>query len=232
MSGDMNTSLGNCVLMCCMIRAYLLHIGVVAKLANNGDDCVVFMERCDLNRFMENLTDYFRQLGFNMVVEEPSLMFEQIEFCQSKPVYVGDAKGDYIMVRNPYLALAKDTYCLNNYNTEKMFRGWLQAVGEGGMSLAGGLPVWQSFYALYLRHGKEWKPAVDGQSWGVKKMMKGVERKYGDIKPLTRASFYWAFNIDPAEQVAIEQHYDHLMVNTTIVDNVEQELYYQSPLPY
>lgn len=232
MSGDMNTSLGNCLLMCSMVKAYSLHIGVRTKLANNGDDCVVFMERADLDRFMGNLADYFLGLGFTMVAEKPCFEFEQIEFCQAHPVYVGDLRGDYIMVRNPYTALAKDTLCLNNYNTEKMYRGWLEAVGVGGMSLAGGLPIWQAFYSLYIRYGKEWKAANDGQSWGFKKMMRGVERCYGEIKPETRASFYWAFGIDPAEQRAIEQYYESFIMDTVVRENLHAELYFQSPLPY
>ena len=81
MSGDMNTSMGNCLLMCSMIYAYLEKRGVSGMLANNGDDCVVFMETRDLPVFMEGLSSWFLEMGFNMAIEAPVYSFEEVEFC-------------------------------------------------------------------------------------------------------------------------------------------------------
>lgn len=111
MSGDMNTSLGNCVLMCMMIKAYALSINVPLQLANNGDDCVVFMEQSDLPKFQCNLNTWFREMGFNMVVEAPSYEFEHIEFCQTRPVFDGSM---WVMCRNPWTATAKDSVLLRD----------------------------------------------------------------------------------------------------------------------
>lgn len=207
MSGDMNTSLGNCVLMCSMIHAYAHHVSVKLQLANNGDDCVVFMEARDLSRFMEGLDGWFTSMGFSMAVESPCYLLEEVEFCQTHPVFVGPDHDSYVMVRHPRWAIAKDTVSIHNYDTPALFAGWLHAVGTGGMALAGGIPVFQEFYAAYLRAGKYHRSVVSGQSWGVRQLAKGMKREYCDVLPATRASFYWAFGITPDEQLVQEEFY-------------------------
>jgi len=51
MSGDMNTALGNCLIMCALVHCYLQTRGIRGSLANNGDDCTVIIERKDLVKF-------------------------------------------------------------------------------------------------------------------------------------------------------------------------------------
>lgn len=207
MSGDMNTSLGNCILMCLMFHAYAESLGIRVELANNGDDCVLFMEQCDYHRFRAGIPAWFRAMGFNMVLEEPCYTFEEVEFCQTHPVWVGPSPRDYLMVRHPKWAIAKDTMSVHAWQSESMYRGWLYAVGIGGMAMTGGIPVFQDFYRTYLRHGKFRATASDSQSWGVRQLSKNMTRQYGDVHPKTRASFYWAFGVTPSEQLVLEDFY-------------------------
>lgn len=204
MSGDMNTSLGNCVLMCSMIKQYSLDRGVRTLLANNGDDCVVFMEGRDLERFSVDLDGWFRKMGFNMTVEEPCTTFEEIEFCQTHPIFDGE---EYIMTRHPKWAIAKDTCSVHGFDNAKVFKKWMGAVGKGGLSMTGRLPVFQDFYQALVdgSEGKFERRVV--QSWGVRAMSIGLDRHYGDVLPATRASFYWAFGIMPDEQRILEDFY-------------------------
>lgn len=212
MSGDMNTSLGNCVLACALVHAYALFLGIRVQLANNGDDCVVFMERCDLGRFQQNISEWFLEMGFDLAVEDPCFQFEQIDFCQTHPVMVD---GEWLMVRNPRTGLAKDTVCVHNYVTGREFLGWLHSVGTGGMAMSGGVPIFQEFYAAYLRAGVFWKGADSGQSWGVKHLSMGMKREYSPPSPSTRASFYWAYGITPDEQVVIEDYYKSVDISAS-----------------
>lgn len=227
MSGDMNTSLGNCVLMCSLIHAYSRHCGVHVKLANNGDDCVVFMEKRDLTRFVCGLDSWFLAMGFTMAIESPCHIFEQIEFCQTHPVWVGPGEH-FIMTRHPRTALAKDTVALHNYNTPKMFAGWLDSVGRGGISMTGGLPVWQAFYSTYIKYGKPWTKVGNVQSWGVRSLIGNLSRNVVPIESRTRASFYWAFGITPCEQMVMERYYASAQIEPLF----ETQLTYQSSLPY
>jgi len=167
------------------------------------------MEQEDLPNFMFGLREWFRELGFDMAVEEPVFEFEGIEFCQTHPVFDG---SEYIMCRNPHTAIPKDATMLHCWQTSSLFRGWLDAVGTGGLALTGGLPVFQDLYSSYVRSGEKRKVPVELLPWSFRQWKEGVNRAYGDVHPLARSSFYSAFGITPDEQVCMEKYYQSLMI--------------------
>lgn len=223
MSGDMNTSLGNCVLMCMMIHAYSLHCGVRVQLANNGDDCVVFMEQADEERFSRGLFQWFWEMGFNMAIEPPSYELEHIEFCQCRPVFDG---VKYTMCRNPTTAIAKDSVFLKHPDQFVTYEAWMHAVGTGGLALAGGLPIFNSFYQCYKRSGcpswfskrkqrnKHYGATDDVLPWFMRQTSTQGVREAAEPAPAARASFYAAWGITPDEQIAMETYYDGLSLST------------------
>jgi len=208
-SGDMNTSLGACLIMCAMVSSYAAELSIVIELVNNGDDCVVIMESYEYQKFRASAPRWFREMGFTMVIEEPVYTFEQISFCQAQPVWVGPGAFDYTMVRDPRVAISKDATCMHPYYRPVEFLGWIKAVGTGGIALAGSLPVWDSFYSMYLRSsvGRKAQPLSNVWGWGVRKMAEGCSRSHGEPSEQSRASFYWAFGISPEEQLSIEKSY-------------------------
>lgn len=217
MSGDMNTGCGNCLLMCAMIHSYCNQRGVRTKLANNGDDCVVFMEKRDLDRFSRDLRKWFLELGFQMEIEAPVYIFERVEFCQSHPVH--DGYG-YTMIRN-LRAFTKDSCCLIPLESEYCLQAWLGAVGDAGMSLTGGIPIWQEVYSLYQRSAgalsskrrRRGESRILDQSafeTGMMMAARGMTRKYGDVSAHARYSFWLAFGISPDHQIALEKQYRSL----------------------
>lgn len=206
-SGDMNTALGNCLIMCAMVYCYALERGVPVKLMNNGDDCMVFMEEQYLARFMEEVDSWFLGCGFRMTVEPPVRDFEQIEFCQMRPIRTSQG---WTMVRNIGTALAKDTMSVVPLVNEKVARKWMHAVGECGLALCSGVPILQNFYSAYLREGiaeHNLDKAVQMAS-GMRMMSHGLESKIGLISDESRLGVYVAWGITPEEQIAIEQHFD------------------------
>lgn len=223
MSGDMNTSLGNCVLMCLMIHRYAVERGVKVQLANNGDDCVVFMERKDLEKFSSGLFEWFLAMGFNMAIEAPVFEFEQIEFCQTKPVFDGKI---FTMCRNPLTAIAKDSVFMKGRDYEKLLPLWLDAVGTGGLALAGGLPIFDSFYSMLRRSGnrvyknkKNKFVNLDSNEilpWYMRETSMSGKRESKPVSPEARASFYTAWNITPDEQICLEKYYDTLSVVVSV----------------
>lgn len=206
-SGDMNTALGNCLIMCAMIYAYGQERGVEFELVNNGDDCVVFMEEDDLEKFCEGLDQWFDDMGFVMTREEPVYDLHEVEFCQSKPVY--GANG-LIMCRNFDKAREKDTMCLFDISNEAAARKWLYAVGDCGLSLTSGVPVFQNMYQAYMRNGIKAGKIQQSVGWecGMTFMAKGLKSKAATIHDDARYSFYVAFGITPDEQCALEEYYD------------------------
>lgn len=220
MSGDMNTSLGNCILMCLMIHQYALDRGVDVQLANNGDDCVVFLEQRDLAKFSDGLFDWFLAMGFNMAIEDPVYDFEQIEFCQTRPVFDGRI---YTMSRNPITAIAKDSVFLKGQDYAKLIPLWMDAVGTGGIALAGGLPIFNSFYSMLRRSGNRAYKNARGKEvcldsdeilpWYMRETSMSGRRTSNRPSPEARASFYTAWGVTPDEQICLEQYYDALSLN-------------------
>jgi hypothetical protein len=213
-SGDMNTSLGNSIIMCAIVWSWLRICGVKARLANNGDDCVVIMERCDYTQFSTGFDAFALRLGFTMVVEQPVDEFEEIEFCQTHPVQVG---GAWRMVRNYASAREKDSLCLFPLDVPGALQSWLYAVGECGLALTSGIPVFQEFYLAYMRNGKPSKmgEAVFMQS-GSRMMSRGMDSKFVPVSSESRVSFFKAFGVTPDEQVAMEEYYRGWRVSSEV----------------
>jgi hypothetical protein len=218
MSGDMNTGSGNCLQMTALAYAYAEHVGVKIKLANNGDDCVVFMEAHDVEKFVSGLDKWFLEMGFNMAVETPVYEFEQIEFCQSRPVFDGT---EYTMVRN-LRAFVKDSCVMVPIDSDHTMKAWLGAVGDAGMSLTGGVPIWQDFYSLYQRSAgalssKRRQFGFLNQAafeTGMAMAAKGMARTYSPPTPAARYSFWLAFGISPDHQIELEKYYRSLPLIT------------------
>jgi hypothetical protein len=208
MSGDMNTSSGNCLVMCAMVSTYGQQRDVRTELINDGDDCVVFMERRDLLRWMDGLQEWFLELGFNMKVEDPVSEIEKVVFCQANPIHIGG--GEYIMVRNPKMSISKDSVILKpNLTHVDGLSAWMWAVGDAMSAACGGIPVLGEFYQMYRRNGKQVaKLDFLGEMWWYNTISKGMAQRRGlPVKPETRLSFYIAFGILPDEQVVIEDHF-------------------------
>jgi len=228
-SGDMNTALGNCLIMCAMIYSYATQRGVNIELANNGDDCVVVMEKEDLKAFSDGLDPWFLDMGFRMTVETPVEIFEEIEFCQMHPVISG---VEYVMCRNFDTAREKDSICLFDINSPGAFAKWVGAVGECGLAIANGVPCFQSMYLAYARNGVKSKlrDACYMQS-GFMMLSRGLVAKITPITEEARYSFFLAFGVTPDEQIALEEYYDGLNLSYAPAAHI-QDLYEVVSAPY
>lgn len=205
-SGDLNTSLGNCLIMCSLIFVYAKTRGVDVELANNGDDCVVFMEETSLKRFLRGLDDWFRNHGFAMVAEEPVYEFEQVEFCQTHPV---ELSSGWRMVRNHSAVLRKDPMCLIPIPSNAVYKKWLHAVGICGSIGASGCPVQESLYQMFLRNGSESSAAMQEHVHRGGATFQRIENlKKAYVTPRSRVSYYYAFGLKPDEQVELERYFD------------------------
>lgn len=217
MSGDMNTGLGNCKTMSAMVWSYMRHINVSNySLANNGDDCVIITERGNLPKIQENIFAYFKRLGFNMVVDNVTDVFERILFCQMSPLDLGDK---VVMVRDPRVAISKDVLSIKPYETSRSFQTWLRCVGQGGASLSTGVPVMQEFYQCLIRNSPNYNRKSklmkdSSMESGFFRLGVGLEAKVGPISERARYSFYLMTDISPQEQLSLENYYQNLNFDT------------------
>lgn len=200
-SGDMNTGLGNCLIMSSLVLAYIRDKGIDASLANNGDDCLVFMDARDLTDFTRGLDEWFLEFGFEMEVEEPCYIFEECEFCQMHPVAVA---GDWVMVRSPMAALSKDSMMLGFPVTQ--YPAWLRAVGTAGYSLYGDIPLYRDLYQSFIDAGVDTN--IRNQSCMETGFLRMVRRAVQPhVSDITRVSFSRAFGISPYVQSIVEEKF-------------------------
>lgn len=213
-SGDLNTSQGNCLIVSALLHAFCVSVlGIIAELANNGDDCTLILEAHNLALLVDQLPSWFLKRGFIMKVELPVSEFEQIEFCQAHPVWDGQ---QYRMVRNPVTCLQKDPVCLRPLSTPKSLAKWRGAVGRGGLSLTSGIPVLQSFYLCLMRGTRRCTERYFRNvvcSYGMRERGAHLNAVGSPIASSTRASFAIAFGISPSEQMSIERYYDLHVLN-------------------
>jgi hypothetical protein len=214
MSGDMNTSSGNCYIMCATVWTWCQGLGIKHfRLANNGDDCMLFVERKDEPRVRNGLIEYYRKLGFTMKVEPTVDVLEKVEFCQTRPILVD---GSYRMIRNLHHSLSKDLHSLNDLAKEEHMKAWVHAVGVGGRCLNDGVPVMKEFFKqfpLAKEPAKNSDLAVDlMESWKYKF---NRTETFQDLTPTpeSRFSFWLAFGLTPDDQVALESGFSPLKVN-------------------
>lgn len=233
MSGDMNTALGNCVITAALLWLRLQHVGVDAYAMVDGDDSGLIMERRDYAKYMEGAKEFFLQFGYNMEIEAPVDVFEQIVFCQTQPIWVGD---HWRMVRDPRKALNNDyagyQKCADIGYVKRLF----YSIGSAGLSLCSGVPVMQAYYEWGMRcgvaprKGKLMEMQLHG--WHHLARLEG-KRKATQITADSRISFALAYGISPATQVAIEAYFNSLQFDFRVqqAPGENQELLPTTALP-
>ncbi|AAC54603.1 RNA replicase [Cowpea mottle virus] len=208
MSGDMNTAMGNCLLACAI--TWDLMKGIKYRLLNNGDDCVVITESKNVDFVCKQL-ERFRDYGFTCIAEEPVYELEKLEFCNLHPLYDGSS---WTVMRKPSVSLAKDTYCVAGWNNTKDAASWLNAIGQCGAAITGGIPIQQAYYQCLIRNfprggwlQKHHHTMDSGLYWLALK--KGRSDPV-PVAPEARHSFYLTTGVTPDAQIAVEEYYNNL----------------------
>ncbi len=197
MSGDVNTSLGNIIVMCAIVYSYSIRLNVPFDVINNGDDCAVIIRRVDQHLF-DGFSDYTLSVGVPVAVEPTVYDLLDFTFCQCVPFKVGN---DCIMVRHPDSVLKKDVSTSLSIAGDGV-RKWFYAVGTCGMAAFGGVPILQELYAYMLRNSTKSNVNIDG---GLAWMSKGMDRRYGEVVGEWRVAFARAFGYSPDQQLAFER---------------------------
>lgn len=214
-SGQINTSMGNKLIVCGLMWEYFQEIGLNASLANMGDDCVIFLNAEDEQKLSQTLTSWWLDHGYNAVVEPTCTELEQIEFCQSNPVCVN---GEWIMVRNPVKALSKDCISLQPSETPAQIAATYMAISTCGRIINSGVPISFALHECLYRAASKYTKKVDlteefcfkSVEYGNWERMRGLVYKRRSISTSTRLSYYRAFGITPDVQICLERYYNGL----------------------
>jgi len=211
MSGDMNTGVGNCVIMCCLIWAYMDDLGFQKgeyQLVNNGDDCGLIMDKKHLGRF-GGLGAWFSEMGFDMKVEEPVFELELCVFCQSQPIFDGTR---WRMVRDPRIAMSKDLVSLGNLREKAVWDEYRDSISQCGMALTDGLPLC-SFYRCLGRGAtvrKNNRSYLNRGKTGMDYLRGKLVYEDKTVTDAARVSYYNAFGILPDLQIGLDVEFDGL----------------------
>jgi len=210
-SGDMNTAMGNVVLMCLMVYHYLGTKDLKYAFVDDGDDCVVILERSNLS-MLDDLETEFLKFGFQMKRENVASVLEKLVFCQCQPVL---CSGRYRMIRNPYKSIAKDLLHTQQLNRERDWKIRRAAISGCGLALAGDVPIFNEFYHKLGEGCHLPRSYVNHDVTGMDMLAVGMHKKYEVPSDETRYSFYLAFNLTPDFQTAMEDFYRGVTIQWT-----------------
>jgi len=203
-SGDMNTAMGNVIIMTGLIWTYMRKKGIKYRLVNNGDDSNLVISRCDRSK-LDDLQPWFEKMGYGMKIENETSVLEKVVFCQSQPVFT--ARG-WIMVRQ-LKAIMKDLATNKDVKSEASWNAQRGAIASCGKALCAGVPVMQAYYEMIGRGTKrEAKNMMEtGMQYAAAGLVSGAS-----INEAARVSFAIAFDISPVEQEDIEQQFTHINI--------------------
>lgn len=201
MSGDMDTGLGNSIIMYLMLSRFLDNAGVKGSIMVNGDDSLVVVARSNLHKLMD--IGIFKTFGFSMKFDV-AYEIQKAEFCQSRLVYT-----DYgpAMSLNPLRAVNKMAWTTTKYG-KRHARQYVKTLALCGRAANWGMPILYplaEYMARLTRTEKEiglrpydleWKELV--MKWW---RMKGE----ATISMETRVSFEYAWGIPVSEQLEMER---------------------------
>jgi hypothetical protein len=212
-SGDMNTALGNCLIMCATVYSYMQFLGIGHcdyALINDGDDCVLIVHSDDAPRVIEGIPNFFNQVGLLMKVEKPVFVFEDISFCQTHPVWDG---REWRLVRSYPESISKDATVLRDVTHPRVFPRYLRALGDCGIALTAGIPIFQEFYEC-MRRSASGTPLVDPMlETGMARLAYGLSPRYEAVSDDARVSFWKAFGVLPEVQIEFEAYYKQLTLS-------------------
>jgi hypothetical protein len=221
MSGDINTGLGNTIIMLFIFIFFVSYTNykyladgggyVNGKFLTwngkwdficDGDDSVFFTERCNEEMFAAEFPDFAKRLGFNMTVGTPVYEIEHVNFCQSNPVYID---GEYVLVRNPRKALSGALCSKRPLRNAKEVSNHCWAVGKCELALGQGMPIMQEFARACIRSGTPTK-SFDSVRFELSYRYWHINH---DVKPksvsaATRLSYERAFGVTIAQQLHLE----------------------------
>lgn len=222
MSGDINTALGNCLLMVLMCRAAMRRIGVYYKLLDDGDDVLVFVEGSNFDRVSGEIAKIFLDYGQELKIENIARKPSDVLFCQSRIVHNG---LDWIMVRDWRKVLSHACCGTKHWNNPAEVRPMMGLIGAGELALNLGVPILQEFALALKRCSRGLVAKLTNADTGLVYRLKA---EFGDelepvlryqprvVTAVARAAFTAAFGVSEWEQVAIEK-----ILKTWDIDSTE-----------
>nr|QXN75443.1 MAG: RNA-dependent RNA polymerase [Grapevine-associated tombus-like virus 2] len=204
MSGDMNTALGNCVIVYIIIKAFMKHYKLRKLMAifDDGDDCLLFVSRSVAELVRRELPVWFKNIGHVLKIENYVDRFQDIVFCQARPF-----ETRQIMVRNWTKVLSHCYVSNKHYDHPKFGVKIMKSIALAEVSLNPGVPIIGPWFAAWLEKLVDVSLAPDEfLEESIKRRVSKNWSKATYIPPThaDRACFSDLFGITATEQIALE----------------------------
>lgn len=231
MSGDINTALGNCLLMVLMARSAMRMLGVdVYSIFDDGDDCLIFVEDADFNTVSMGLNKTFLEFGQEIKIENVAREPWDVVFCQSRIVHNGE---QYAMVRNWRKVLSQSACGTKHWNDPCQVAPMLGLVGTCELALSAGVPILQDYANALIRlAGGKIAKTINADSGVIARLRaefgQGWESAITNarsrtITPEARASFERTFGVPDWEQQAIGNILANWSLSSFVAETVPVE---------
>jgi hypothetical protein len=246
MSGDMNTAVGNCVLMLLMVAEVMERITCPKfDVLDDGDDIIVIVEKGWEEVLKEKVYDIFLDFGHEVKIENIAYKFEDLEWCQCHPVEI--EQGRWKLVRNPVKILTKGIAGTKYFTNpdDRTRRKLINSVGHCELVLNAGVPVLQAYAQMCIRNSgtsellkfdtvDEYYYRIQGELRKMNTTLDNVRAR--EVTFEARCSFERAFGITVEDQLELEGWFENLTVpvlgGVEVADEVDMAMrnrYFGSP---
>lgn len=234
-SGDINTSMGNCLIMSALVNLMMADIGIqFYEVGNNGDDTFICMSLSDYQRFAKfDIDKWWVEFGITMRCDGVVTSIYDLKFCQTKPFFDGNS---WIMVRDIRPVLSKDCCSIKPLPSQKLRAAFLWSIGKGGLALSGGVPILDSFYRLFIRSAlgvgfsreklEKYCQYFDVDKWNLNNLQRNMNRENNSITTDARISCALCFGFSFRDQHVIEQLYNNTRITTELEESINLMLPY------
>jgi len=203
MSGDMNTALGNCLLMYLYTVAALTQCGYSDReyeLLVDGDDTLIILSEVRSAQ-LAGLSEKFYKMGQEIKLENRATQIEQVVWCQSRPV---KTELGWRFVRDWRNVLSRTTAGGHHWLYNNLRADMCHTIGICYQAEMSGVPILSAYAQKLTSLGT--KMLKDWETMGVA-MKYNLERKLdrASVNDEARYSFYQAFGTLPAYQRELER---------------------------
>jgi hypothetical protein len=181
--------------------------GVPFDILADGDNALIFLEVSDYPVVSARFeADVLGDSGFEMTLERPVRLLEEIRFGRSAPVNLGGDQG-WLMVRELVNVLSGAFSSHVHLRQPAFMPEWLTGVAQCELSLALGVPMLQAWvlqvldtvdYRGNVRCG-HYRDYLTQGAWFARR------DQSRDVTEVARDSFNRAFGVTPEQQVLFEE---------------------------
>lgn len=225
-SGDVNTGMGNTLVMLAVVAGVLRHLRVDFDLLVDGDNALVFLPGAVAPSVCENFARLVKEAcGHEMKLCKPVTVMEEIRFGGSAPINLGP--GGWTMVRDWERVLGSSLASHVHLREPKFAVEWMAGVAQCELSLALGVPVLQEYFLQVLRRIGPLKRPVRTHPLRDYFLIGAHMARIEEARPvldITRISFERAFGVP----VDLQRQYEALFAGVTLPTS--QTDYYKQPL--